>query len=140
MYEYKAKLIRVIDGDSMVVDIDLGFDIILRNQSVRLAGVDTPETRTKNIIEKKCGMLAKEYVKSILKPNQVYLIKTSLDKKGKFGRILADFRINTVFLSELLIDKGYAAKYDGQSKEAIRAIHLANQQRLINEGKIIVDG
>ena len=140
MYEYQSKIVRVVDGDTIIVDIDLGFDVILKNQSLRLAGVDTPETRTKDILEKKCGILAKEYVQSLLKKGDIHIIKTTLDKKGKFGRILADFRIGTVFLSELLIGKGYAAKYDGQSKEAIRAIHLANQQRLINEGKIIVDG
>ena len=140
MYEYKATIIRVIDGDSILVDIDLGFDMTLKRQSIRLYGVDTPETRTKNPIEKKCGLVAKEYVKSILKENQVYHMKTYYDKKGKFGRILADFYVNTVYLSELLITKGYAVKYDGQSKEEIRAAHLANQQRLINEGIITVNG
>ena len=140
MYEYKAKIIRVVDGDSIIVDIDLGFNVMLYKQSVRLYGVDTPETRTKNPLEKKCGLLAKEYVQSLLKANQIYTIKTHLDKKGKFGRILADFRINIVFLSELLITKGYAVKYTGQSKELVRAAHIANQQRLINEGLITIDG
>jgi micrococcal nuclease len=140
MYEYQAKIIRVVDGDSIIVDIDLGFNVTLAKQSVRLYGVDTPETRTKNPLEKKCGLLVKEYVQSLLKANQIYTMKTHLDKKGKFGRILADFRINTVFLSELLITKGYAVKYTGQSKELVRAAHIANQQRLINEGLIIIDG
>lgn len=140
MYEYEAKIIRVVDGDSIIVDIDLGFNVTLAKQSVRLYGVDTPETRTKNPLEKKCGLLVKEYVQSLLKVNQIYTMKTHLDKKGKFGRILADFRIHTVFLSELLITKGYAVKYTGQSKELVRAAHIANQQRLINEGLITIDG
>ena len=140
MYEYKAKIKRIVDGDSMIVDIDLGFGITMANQSIRLYGVDAPETRTKNPLEKKCGILAKEYVKSFLKEGNTYIIKTHFDAKGKFGRILADFYIKTVFLSELLINNGYAVKYSGQSKEEVRAAHLANQQRLINEGKITIDG
>ena len=65
----KQLLSASIDGDPIVVDIDLGFDMTLKQQSIRLYGVDTPETRTKNQIEKKCGLVAKEYVKSIAKEN-----------------------------------------------------------------------
>lgn len=83
MYNYKAIVKRIIDGDSIVLDIDLGFNMWMKNQSVRLYGIDTPEIRTKNAIEKKAGMMAKEFVENKIKSGDVVYIDSYLDKSEK---------------------------------------------------------
>ena len=92
MYEYSCRLVRVIDGDTVDVDIDLGFDIILKKQRVRLAGIDTPESRTSDLEEKKYGLAAKKFLTEHLaynNPNNKVILRTTMyDAKGKFGRIL----------------------------------------------------
>ena len=85
---YKAKVVRVVDGDTMILDIDLGFDVVLRNQSVRLYKVDTPECRTRNLKEKAAGKLAKKVVDGFVNVGDSVVVKTKLDSKGKFGRLL----------------------------------------------------
>ena len=94
MYEYRVEVLKVIDGDTVDVDIDLGFGVWLKNERVRLYGIDTPESRTRDLEEKKFGLAAKERLKKLLK-DDVYL-RTMVgrggeDMKGKFGRILGDF-------------------------------------------------
>ena len=94
MYEYKAKLDRVIDGDTVDCYIDLGFNINVKER-VRLKGIDTPEIRTKDLEEKAKGFAAKERVEELFAGVESFKIKTELDKKGKYGRILG-----TIFLPE----------------------------------------
>ena len=97
MYEYRAKLVNVVDGDTVDVDIDLGFGIWMRDERVRIMGIDTPESRTRDLVEKKFGLAAKQRITELLSgPNLV--LKTQIardgeDMKGKFGRILGDFNI-----------------------------------------------
>jgi len=139
MYEYRVKVVKVVDGDTVDVDIDLGFDVILKNQRVRLAGIDAPESRTRDLVEKQFGLLAKEVVQDMLSEGLIVLSCTEYDSKGKFGRILGDFIVNDVSLVEYMISEGYGVPYNGQSKEEIEKLHLSNRERLIEEGKITID-
>ena len=136
MYEYNCRIVKVVDGDTIDVDIDLGFDILLSNQRIRLNGVDTPESRTRDLEEKKFGILAKEMVESYCKVGQTIALRTSKDERGKFGRILGDFVVydsstdSWTMLCKLLIDKHYAVAYEGQSKEEIKEAHFLNREKL----------
>lgn len=140
MYQYKATVNRVVDGDSIVLDIDLGFNTWLNNQSIRLHGIDTPETRTRDLVEKQQGLLAKNRVLELLTPGDTVVIKTILDKHEKFGRILGQIELeNGINLNQLLIEERLAVEYYGQSKDDVEAVHSQNRQYLIQEGKITLD-
>ena len=136
MYEYKCRIIKVVDGDTIDVDIDLGFSITLSNQRIRLQGVDTPESRTRDLEEKKFGLLAKEVVESYCPLGASITLKTTKDERGKFGRILGDFFVYDAgtdrwkLLSEILIDNHYAVAYHGQSKEEIKEAHFFNREKV----------
>ena len=111
MYEYKAKLLRVIDGDTIDCVIDLGFDIKYKCR-VRLKGIDTPEIRTRDLEEKKRGFAAKERVVELLSVCETFIIKTELDKKGKYGRILVTIFINNEeSINQILLLEGHAEVY-----------------------------
>lgn len=120
MYEYYVhSLDKVVDGDTIDVTIDLGFDIKYSSR-VRLAGIDAPESRTRNLEEKALGLEAKEYLKKRLKNAKRIVIKTEkLDSTGKYGRILGwlflDDETNSV--NNQMIMRGYAWQYDGSTKE-----------------------
>ena len=126
-YEYKAKITRVVDGDTMDCDIDLGFGVWIHKERVRIYGIDTPESRTRDLEEKKYGLAAKAFVKEFVKGNKIILRTEKYDAKGKFGRILGDIVVDKVSLSETMIAKHHAVPYYGQSKEAIAESHLANR-------------
>ena len=147
MYEYKCKVLRVIDGDTIDIDIDLGFGMWMHKERVRIMGIDTPESRTRDKEEKKFGLLSKAYVKSFMPVGSEQVLKTEIDrsgedKKGKFGRILGDFFVydkktkSPKRLTEIMVREGYAVVYTGQNKEEIQEAHLKNRKRLIKEGKI----
>jgi micrococcal nuclease len=113
MYEYKAKLDRVIDGDTVDVILDLGFDILWKTR-LRLFGIDTPETRTKDLDEKKRGLAAKQRLIELL-PNEFTIQSNDYDR-GKYGRVLATLFITNdlnekVNVNTQLIAEGYAKKY-----------------------------
>jgi len=119
MYTYRAKLDRVIDGDTIDVNIDLGFDISVKKR-VRFSGINTPESRTRDLEEKKLGLAAKDRVQSILDENKSFIVESK--KIGKFGRVLGEIFINTVdtieteekvSLNELLKTEGHAVEYHG---------------------------
>jgi len=133
VYEYRVKIRRVVDGDTVDVDIDLGFGVWLKKQRIRLYGIDTPESRTRDLEEKKFGLMAKEFLKKELADGAV--LKTRLDGKGKYGRILGEFitikeedgmtyRHN---VNEFMVESHHAATYHGQSKEDIAEQHLVNR-------------
>ena len=138
MFEYNFKLVKVVDGDTIDVDIDLGFGVWLRNQRIRMMGIDTPESRTRDLEEKKFGLLAKDKLQTLLANGKV--IKTFKDAKGKFGRILADVIVyhsaedRWCGATEIMIAQGYGVKYEGQSKEEIQEAHLANRKKLTEQG------
>jgi micrococcal nuclease len=119
MYEYFVKSVtNVVDGDTIDVIIDLGFDILFSSR-VRLAGIDTPESRTKDLAEKALGLEAKEYLKKSLKDAKSVVIKTEkMDSSEKYGRILGWVYINgnTVSLNDMMINDGYAWGYLGDTK------------------------
>ncbi len=128
MYEYKCKVTRVVDGDTVDIDIDLGFGVWLHKERVRIYGIDTEESRTRDKEEKKYGLAAKAFVKEFVKGSDIILRTKKYDAKGKFGRILGDIVVNRKSLSETMIQEHHAVPYYGQSKEDIKEAHLANRK------------
>ncbi len=119
MYDYNVKkVLKVVDGDTIDVDIDLGFDISLTKR-VRLAGIDTPESRTTDKMEKALGLEAKEYLKHSISDAKSIVIKTELpDSTEKYGRILGWVYVDgdTVSVNDKMINDGYAWGYMGETK------------------------
>jgi micrococcal nuclease len=135
MYQYKAKVVKVIDGDTIDVDIDLGFSVILAKQRIRLYGIDTPESRTRNKEEKVRGLLSKEFV--ISKSPVGSYIRLVSHGKGKFGRILGElYELDNdlVSINQQMCDEAYAVPYFGQSKDDLKALHAVNRDILIEKG------
>ena len=115
-YIYKATVERVVDGDTVDVTLDLGFDVKLHKQRVRLAQIDTPESRTRDLAEKKLGLAAKERLKELC----VGSISIKSFGKGKYGRILGiPYTENGEDICQMLIDEGHAVVYDGGKKTKI---------------------
>ena len=141
MYEYRCKILKVVDGDTVDVDIDLGFGVWLKKERVRMMGIDTPESRTRDKVEKLFGLSAKQYVKDNMPTNSMQILKTEIDrsggdKKGKFGRILGDFILDDKRLTDMMIEDGHAVAYFGGSKEEIQMKHMANREKLLREGTV----
>lgn len=115
LYQYKIKdVVRVIDGDTIEVVIDLGFDISIK-EKLRLANIDAPELQTKDKLEKKLAIEAMKYLKKWLKSQTQLYIRTSKD--DKYGRILGEiFGDNGICINQLLLENSYAWKYDGNVK------------------------
>ena len=133
MYEYSCKIIKVVDGDTVDVDIDLGFGVWLKKQRIRLYGVDTPESRTRDLTEKKFGLIAKEFVLSKLPLDSMQTLRTRKDGKGKYGRILGEFVYEQTTVNDALISEHLAVKYMGQSKDDIEEEHIKNRERVGKE-------
>ena len=137
MYEYNCKIVRVVDGDTVDVDIDLGFGIWMHKERIRVHGIDTPESRTRDYMEKIFGKLAADTVEKFLPVGSRQTLITVKDKAGKFGRILGKFKIfdgqedRETTLNEWMVRNYYAVEYHGQSKRAIANEHLKNYQRLV---------
>jgi len=140
MYEYRATILRVVDGDTVDVDIDLGFGIWQRNERVRIMGIDTPESRTSDDTEKVFGLAAKKRLTELLQEHTILVTevnKKGEDMKGKFGRILGDFKTDDGnVVTEVLINEGHAVAYFGGAKEDIQKQHLVNREKLIAEGVV----
>jgi micrococcal nuclease len=135
MYEYKCKIVRVVDGDTVDVDIDLGFGIWYRNQRVRLYGIDTPESRTRDKVEKQYGLMAKAFLKTALGKEST--LRTHKDATGKFGRILGEFIVYDAkedrdqSVKDIMIREHLGVAYFGQSKEDIEEAHLLNRKKVV---------
>ena len=142
MHEYKVNILRVVDGDTVDVDIDLGFGMWLRKERVRVMGIDTPESRTSDKMEKVFGLAAKERLTSLLGAEAILhtqVSKKGEDMKGKFGRVLGNFvSLNGEKCAAVLIREGHAVAYQGGSKENIASQHLANRERLVREGAVVI--
>ena len=134
MYEYSCEVTRVVDGDTVDVILDLGFSI-LHKCRVRLYGIDTPESRTRDLDEKARGKMAASFLKDAIDAGQQVIIQTKLkDSKGKFGRVLGDIVVDGVNINQAMVENYHAAAYFGQNKEAINAIHASNRTKLIEMG------
>ena len=140
MNEYDVTIVKIVDGDTVDVDIDLGFGITLRDERVRIMGIDTPESRTSDKVEKVFGLASKQRLTELLNDNPVLITfddKKGEDMKGKFGRVLGDFKTaDGRRVTDILIEEGHAVRYYGQNKELIKDEHLANRERLLKEGKV----
>ena len=156
MYEYSCKIVRVVDGDTVDVDIDLGFGMWMHKERIRLHGIDTPESRTRDLVEKKFGLEAKKMVETYMPVGSTQTLVTVQDKagkfgrtrqwsRGKFGRILGKFKIydakedRQTTLNEWMIENHYAVAYHGQSKEAVANEHLKNYQEIVEGVDITQD-
>ena len=136
---------KVVDGDTVDVDIELGFGIVLTDERVRVMGIDTPESRTSDKVEDLFGEAAKARLKELM-TGTVKLITTEdkkgEDMKGKFGRVLGDFEVydakhdRWTTVSDILVEEGHAVAYFGGSKEEVQAKHMVNRQKLLREGTI----
>tara|TARA_Y100001968_G_scaffold327601_1_gene372963 strand:- start:771 stop:1145 length:375 start_codon:yes stop_codon:yes gene_type:complete len=120
MYNYNAKLDRVVDGDTVDAVIDLGFNVYIKKR-IRLAGINAPESRTRNKVEKKLGIAAKERLIDIL-DGAANCFELESQELGKYGRVLGRLHINKlagketltqVCVNDLLVKEGHAVKYDG---------------------------
>ena len=134
MYEYGCNITRIVDGDTVDAEIDLGFDIIYKSR-VRLYGIDTPESRTRDLDEKARGKLASKFLEDHINKAGSVKIQTKLDKKGKFGRVLGVIVADEIDLNQAMIDNYLAVAYTGQSKSDIEDEHLANKEELLKLGK-----
>jgi len=138
--EYDVVLLKCVDGDTVDVDIDLGFGIWLKDERVRIMGIDTPESRTSDKVEKLFGTAAKNRLKELLKKGGKLITtedKSGEDVKGKFGRILGNFRVaDGRLVTEILIEEGHCVPYFGGSKEEIQAKHMVNREKLLREGVV----
>ena len=140
MYHYRVKLLKVVDGDTVDVDVDLGFNVWLRKQRIRLHGIDTPESRTRNKEEKRFGVRAKQHLSHMIATEIEHGPLVGADTKkqillqslgrGKFGRILGVLFVDGVNVNEKMIEDHHAVAYRGQSKDEIMEAHLANRKKL----------
>ena len=140
MYEYRSTIVKIVDGDTVDVDIDLGFGTWLHNERVRIMGIDTPESRTSDKTEKVFGLAAKQRLTELLGPNPILrtmVSKKGEDMKGKFGRILGDFKTKDgQMITDIMSAEGHAVLYEGQNKDDVHAAHMLNRERLIAEGVV----
>ena len=142
--EYDVKVLKVVDGDTVDVDIDLGFGVVLKDERVRIMGIDTPESRTSDKVEDLFGEAAKARLKELMKDGAKLITtedKHGEDMKGKFGRILGDFYVERwegkkERVTDILVEEGHAVAYFGGSKEEIQMKHLVNREKLLREGLI----
>lgn len=139
MYQYKCKINKVLDGDTVDIDLDLGFNIILTNQRVRMAGIDTPESRTTDKEEKPRGMLSKKRLGEKLPAGSWQRINTlkADNNDDKFGRILGEFILeDNTNVNQWMIDNNYAVLYQGENKDNVQNQHQQNKKILIERGEL----
>jgi len=137
MWTYRCNVLKVVDGDTVDVDIDLGFGIWQKNERVRIMGIDTPESRTRDKIEKKFGLAAKAKLKTLLGKKAVLVTtinKKGEDMKGKFGRVLGDFLHDGKKVSEIMCREGHAVAYFGGAKADVQKQHMKNRKKLVEAG------
>lgn len=131
-FSYRVnKVTKIIDGDTIDVIIDMGFDILFKSR-VRLFGIDTPESRTRDKVEKKFGLMSKKYLTDRLKKANKITIKTHKgEETGKFGRILGEIFCDGENINLAMCKEGHAVAYYGQNKEDVQEAHLANRKKLL---------
>ena len=141
--EYDVKVVKVVDGDTIDVDIDLGFGVTLTDERVRIMGIDTPESRTRDKVEDLFGEAAKARLKELMADGGKLITtedRKGEDMKGKFGRILGDFKVDyngeMKRVTEIMEMEGHCVPYFGGSKDDTQAAHMANRERLLTEGVV----
>jgi micrococcal nuclease len=140
MYQYKCEVNRVVDGDTIDVTLDLGFSI-LHKCRVRLYGIDTPESRTRDLDEKARGKLAAKFLEDSIKNGKEILLKSELkDSKGKYGRVLGSIFVDDLNINEAMVAQNLAVKYNGQSKNDVEAAHMTNREILLQNKAYSVPG
>ena len=139
MYEYGCQVTRVVDGDTIDVILDLGFSI-LHKCRVRLYGIDTPESRTRDKDEKARGKLAAKYLEDSINNGTEITLRSKLkDSKGKYGRVLGEVIVDNININQSMIEKYLAVRYTGQSKKDVEIEHLENRKKLIELGLHIIN-
>lgn len=139
MYEYKATVKRIIDGDSLVLDIDLGFYMFMNETKIRLYGLDTPEMTSEDPLLRLQAIMATRYLFDNLNIGEKVIIKTVLDKREKYGRLLATIITKEgLNINEGLIQNKLAVTYHNLTREEQIQKHYENQEYLINKGFIIL--
>lgn len=133
MYIYKSIVVRIVDGDTIDLDIDLGFYCWLKKQRVRLKEIDTPEIRTRDLEEKKYGKLATKFVENFCPVGTTVYLKSTLGDTGKFGRLLGDIyklddHTHSNSLNDALLKARHAVHYTGQNRDEIKELHLENRR------------
>ena len=143
MYQYNCIISRVVDGDTVDVDIDLGFDIWKKNNRVRLSDIDAPESRTTDLVEKQFGLLSKDYVETFLPVGSKQILTSkAYDAAGKYGRTLGTFIVfdpttdSWIELTKLMLREGYATPYKGGTEEELEQMRMNNRRKLIESGAI----
>ena len=136
--EYKCKVLKVVDGDTVDVDIELGFGIVLTDERVRIMGIDTPESRTSDKIEKVFGKAASARLKELIEEDCILCTtkdRSGEDERGKFGRVLGDFKTaDGRMVTNIMIEEGHAVAYHGGSKDDLIEQHEKNRAFLIAGG------
>ena len=139
-YLYNCTIQRIVDGDTVDVNIDLGFGIWLYKERIRIAGIDTPEKRTRDKVEKIFGLAATKKAHTLIPEGSSVIIRTHRDKAGKYGRTMGDFILEDGdYYTRQMIESHHAVLYHGQSKDDIQEAHLKNREILIESGEITVD-
>lgn len=138
MYTYQATIKNIIDGDTVEIDLDLGFNVVLSKLKIRMEGIDTPESRTTNQEEKIRGLLSKKKLQDKLPINKtVKIITTKSESDDKFGRILGTFILEDgTNVNKWMVENNYAVKYDGQNKKLVIEAHETNRKILVQRGEI----
>ena len=144
MYKYRVDVTRVVDGDTVDVDIDLGFGMTYKKQRVRLYGIDTPESRTRDLVEKKYGKAAKKFLQEKIESAKVVTLYSH--DKGKFGRILGELFVSNgdnpvltedrVSVNQQMINDYHAVKYTGENKDTTEQRHLEHRNLLLENGTV----
>ena len=138
MYQYKVSVVKVVDGDTLDVDIDLGFGMSYKKQRVRMMGIDTPESRTRDKVEKLFGKASKKHLKKLLESAES--ISLISHDKGKFGRILGEIYIHNddaeVNVNQKMIDDCHAVPYTGENKDLVEQQHLDNRKVVMEAGYV----
>ena len=138
-FVYNATLERVVDGDTFDCCLDLGFDVKLHKQRIRLSGIDTPESRTRDKVEKKFGLASKKYLKDNIALAQDVVCKTHVrDARGKFGRVLGEIWCDGTNMNKQMIEENMAVAYYGDNKDKLEKQHLKNREILVEKGIVML--
>lgn len=127
----------MVDGDTIDCVLDLGFSI-LHKCRVRLYGIDTPESRTRDLDEKARGKLASKFLEDSINNGKQVILRSELkDSKGKYGRVLGSIVVDDLDINQAMVAQNLAVKYFGQSKADVEAEHMLNRQKLIDSGAYV---